>query len=91
MIAFWTPRARLDLRELTLYLASYDTRVASKAALDLFERANRLTRHPQMGRLGAEPGTRQLSTPEWKRVMVYRSADGRIEILALKDPRRQTT
>ncbi len=90
MIAFWTPRARLDLRELTLYLASYDTGNASRAALDLFGRANRLTRHPHMGRQGTEPGTRELSTPEWKRVMVYRIAGERIEVPALKDPRRQT-
>ena len=90
MIAFWTPRARSDLRDLTLYLASYNAGIAGRAALDLFGRANRLTRHPHMGRHGAEPGTRELSTPEWKRVMVYRLSGERIEILALKDPRRQT-
>jgi toxin ParE1/3/4 len=87
--AFWTAEARADLRELVLYLAEYDPAVARKAAQSFFARGNRLVDLPGLGRPGAEPGTRELSVPRWQRVMVYRIADDQVEILALRNTRRQ--
>jgi toxin ParE1/3/4 len=87
--AFWTAEARADLRELVIYLAEYDPVVARKAAQSLFARGNRLVDLPGLGRPGAEPGTRELSVPRWRRVMVYRVTNNRIEVLALRNTRRQ--
>lgn len=87
--AFWTAEARADSRELVLYLADYDPAVARKAAQSLFARANRLVDLPGLGRPGAEPQTRELSVPRWRRVMIYRVNDNRIEVLALRNTRRQ--
>ncbi len=87
--AFWTAQARADLRELVLYLADYDAVLARRAAQSLFARGNRLVDLPGLGRPGAEPGTRELSVPRWRRVMIYRVSDNRIEVLALKNTRRQ--
>ena len=88
---FWTAEARADLRELVLYLADRDAAVARKAALRFFTTANRLAAVPSMGRPGAEPGTREISLSKWKRVMVYRIRNTRVEVLALRDTRRQVT
>ena len=88
---FWTADARFDLRELTSYLAEYDPSVARRAALRFFNVANLLMELPEMGKPGAEPGTREISVPKWKRVMVYRIRGGRIEVLNLRDTRRQST
>ena len=56
-----------------------------------FNMANLLVDLPGMGRPGAEPGTREISVPKWKRVMVYRIKGGRIEVLNVRDTRRQST
>ena len=89
-IVSWTADARADLRELTSYLAEYDPRVARRAATRFFNAANRLAELPAMGRPGAEPGTRELSISNWKRVMIYRIMNDRVEVLALRDPRRKS-
>ena len=88
---FWTADARADLRELALYLADYDPAVARRAALRFFTTANRLVEVPGLGRPGAEPDTREISLSRWKRVMVYRIRNNRVEVLALRDTRRQST
>ena len=89
--AFWTPEARGDLRELALYLADYDPAIARRAATLFFAKANRLAAQPGLGRPGSEPDTHELSVPRWRRVMVYRVLADRIEVLALRNTRRQST
>jgi plasmid stabilization system protein ParE len=87
--ASWSPQARADLRALTLYLKARSPAVARVASNDLFMKADQLIRVPGMGRPGAISGTFERSIPKWHLIMVYRVTDGKVEISALQDTRRE--
>ena len=79
----WTPTAARDLE----YVRDYIAQDSVDAAIAAVERATverilagieALSRHPQLGRGGRVPGTRELVMPPY--VAVYRVAKGAVEI-----------
>ncbi|MFZ4396137.1 MAG: type II toxin-antitoxin system RelE/ParE family toxin [Kiritimatiellia bacterium] len=73
----WSPAARLDLRELFVYIAEDDPAVAAKFIRSLFHAVERLPSFPESGRIVPE-----FHDPEIREVIrrpcriVYRIKDG---------------
>jgi toxin ParE1/3/4 len=82
----WTPTAARDLEDVRDYIAQ-DSEDAAIATVEraIVERIlagiEALSRHPQLGRGGRVPGTRELIVPPY--VAVYRVAKGTVEIYAI--------
>ena len=85
----WSPRAEADLRRLITYISDRQPRAAEKASAEITASTRRLEAHPTLGRVGRLAGTRELSFPMWKQVVVYRVDDRGVEILTLRDTRMQ--
>ena len=77
----WSPEARVDLREIVLYLSEKNP-YAAKA---LFERievvATDIIDTPYIGRPGRVPGTRELVITDTPYILPYQIRSGFIEIL----------
>ena len=81
MKLIWSPEARVDLREMVLYLSGKNP-YAAKA---LFERiedaATTLIDTPHVGHPGRVPGTRELVITNTSYILPYQIRRDRIEIL----------
>jgi addiction module RelE/StbE family toxin len=88
VIVVWTPEAEQDRADIWDYIAA-DNPVAAVRMDALFsDAAARLTIHPEMGRMGTIPGTRELIVHESYR-LVYELDAGTIWVLALVNTARQ--
>jgi toxin ParE1/3/4 len=83
----WSAEADASLVQLIRFLRSRNREDAIRAAVELKALSRRLGPLPELGRAGRLPGTRELSAPDWKQVLVYRLDDAGIEIIALRDTR----
>ena len=83
----WSPRAEGELRRLLTYIRERQPAAAQRAAADITASARRLGDHPALGRGGRLDGTRELSFPKWKQILVYRVHDQGVEIITLRDTR----
>jgi toxin ParE1/3/4 len=78
----WTPTAARDLEDVRDYIAQ-DSEDATTATIEratverILAGIEALSRHPQLGRGGRVPGTRELVMPPY--VAVYRVAKGAVE------------
>jgi toxin ParE1/3/4 len=86
----WSAEADASFVQLIRFLRSRNQQAATRAAVELKALSRRLGSLPESGRAGRLPGTRELSAPEWKQVLVYRLDDVGIEIIALRDTRMKT-
>jgi toxin ParE1/3/4 len=84
----WARRARLDLVELRQRYKS--AKRAKAMATRLIEIARHLEQHPELGRVGVVPGTRELVVGGSRYVLVYTVADDGddVVVLAVVDTRR---
>jgi len=79
----WLPRALAD-RDAQLDFIAQDKPLAAIAQGDrISEQISHLIAHPEMGRLGRRPGTRELVISRTPFIVVYRIKGERIELLRL--------
>ncbi len=83
----WTPRARVDLDEITAYIAEQNPDAAQRVADYIQDEAGLLAQQPGLGRPGRKEGTRELivSKTAWHSAYIipYRVRGERIELLAV--------
>jgi toxin ParE1/3/4 len=82
MKVLWAPQAIEDLRELRAYIAKDDPAAARKVALHIVRSVETLLpNHPEMGRAGRVPGTRELVIPKTPFILPYRVHDEMVQVL----------
>jgi toxin ParE1/3/4 len=82
MTPVWSPEALDDLAALRAYIAEDDPAAAQRVALHILRNVETLLpRHPDMGRPGRVPGTRELVIPGTPFIVPYRVRDATIQVL----------
>ena len=82
MIIVWSPQAIADLASLRGYIAEDNKAAAQRVALHVIRNIEQLlSEHPDMGRAGRVPGTRELVIPQTPYIVPYRVRDNRIQVL----------
>jgi addiction module RelE/StbE family toxin len=89
MRLIWTRRATLDLAEIRLYIARNNPVAASRVATRIGQAVARLVDHPNLGRSGREPGTRELVVTRTRYVVAYRIDQESVTVLAVIHGARQ--
>ena len=79
----WHPRARTDLAELVTYIATDNPKAAYRLHDEIGRQIGILARHPQAGRLGRVPGTRELPIVGTPYIAAYRVTSSVVRILRL--------
>ena len=82
MEVVWTPEAESDRDEIWAYIAADDVRAAARIDHLFSVAAARLATHPEIGKPGRLPGTREV-LPHRRYRLVYEIDQGTIWILAL--------
>ena len=77
----WLTRALENLDEEAAYLSKESPKAAKDFVLCIQESVARLRDHPNMGRPGRVPGTRELVLTGFPYILPYRVREGYIEIL----------
>jgi toxin ParE1/3/4 len=81
MLIRWTKPAVDDLTHICDYTEEhFGSEQARRAALRIYDRVESLRTHPNIGRPGRKPKTRELNIPTFPFVVIYRVRDGAIEI-----------
>lgn len=88
MKVVWTPEAQQDREAIWDYIAVDSPRAAVKMDELFSKAASRLADHPQLGRTGRIPGTREL-IPHKSYCMVYAIEQETVWLLALVHTARQ--
>jgi len=81
MTVRWTPTALRDLDSLHAYICNDNPAAADAAVGRILAGIGALSQHPEMGRSGRVPATRELVLPPM--VVAYRLRRGALEILAI--------
>ena len=81
MKVVWTLQAVRDLAEARAYVERDNPKAAAELARRILQATARLTKHPEMGRRGKLPGTRELIVSRVPYVILYRIREGRIDLL----------
>ena len=82
MNILWSPEAIGDLTSLRAYIAEDDPAAAAKIVLHVIHNIEQLLPgHPQMGRPGRIPGTREFVFPKTPFIVPYRLQRNVIQIL----------
>ncbi|HWB10519.1 MAG TPA: type II toxin-antitoxin system RelE/ParE family toxin [Pirellulales bacterium] len=77
----WLTGATRSLRAAHRYIASENPRAAAKMAERLEVAVARLATHPELGRPGRRPGTRELVVPGVPYIVIYRVVEPEVQIL----------
>jgi len=77
----WLRRAFVNLDQEAAYIARHNPRAAAALVTEADEFTRLLTRHPDLGRPGRVPGTRELVLPHFPYILPYRVKQQRVEIL----------
>ena len=83
MTVVWSRRAIRHLAALRRYIARENPRAAQGVAQSILRAVELLQDHPQIGRAGRVPGTRELVIPKTPFVVPYRVRGGRLELIAV--------
>lgn len=83
MRLIWTRRATWDLIEIRSHIARDDPPAATRVAARIRQAVTRLTEHPNLGRLGRAPGTRELVVTRTRYVVAYSVQHESVTILAV--------
>jgi toxin ParE1/3/4 len=82
MTPVWSPEAAEDLAALRAFIEKDDPAAARRAVLHIVESIETLLcDHPEMGRSGRVPGTRELVIPGTPFIVPYRVVGNTIQIL----------
>ena len=76
----WSTLARTRLREVRAYVARDKPEAAERLATRIVAMVEALRNHPRLGRVGAEPGIRELVIGSTPYIVLYRLQDQRITI-----------
>ena len=80
----WTKRAVRHLRSAYEFWTEEKSQGAADSMLDhIFSTVELLGRHPELGRSGRIPGTRELGLRPLPFIVVYRLRKNRVEIIAV--------
>lgn len=77
----WLRRALRNLEQEAAYIAQDNARAAAALVVEADESTRLLARHPDMGRPGRVPGTRELVLQHFPYIIPYRVKEQRVEIL----------
>jgi toxin ParE1/3/4 len=77
----WLRRALLDLDAEAAYIAQDSPQSAAAFVRHIVESVRMLPDHPQMGRPGRVPGTRELIVTRFPYILPYRVREQTVEIL----------
>jgi addiction module RelE/StbE family toxin len=83
MRVLWSAAAQRALAAAKTYIANDDPAAAQRVERRILDRVAALARMPYIGRPGRRPGTRELSIPDVRYLIVYRIRDDEILILML--------
>jgi toxin ParE1/3/4 len=82
MTPVWSPEAIADIASLRAYIEQDDPAAAQRVALHIVRSVETLlSQHPEMGRPGRVPGTRELVIPRTPFIVPYRLQGGTIQVL----------
>jgi addiction module RelE/StbE family toxin len=81
MIIRWTPAALRDLESLHEYVAEDNLPAAAATVERILSGIEALSRHPDMGRKGRIPDTRELIISPY--IVVYRTKAAALDLLAI--------
>jgi toxin ParE1/3/4 len=76
----WSALARTRLREIRAYLAQDKPEAAERLALRIVALVETLRNHPHLGRVGIEPGIRELLVGGTPFIVLYRVQGQRVVI-----------
>jgi toxin ParE1/3/4 len=76
----WSALARARLREIRSYVARDKPDAAERLALRIVAMVEALRNHPHLGRVGAEPGIRELVIGSTPYIVLYRAQGERVVI-----------
>ncbi len=76
----WSPLARARLRQIRAYVARDKPEAAERLATRIVAMVEALRSHPRLGRVGAEPGIRELVIGSTPYIVLYRVQDQRVTI-----------
>ena len=76
----WSPLALARLREIRAYVAKDKPGAAEKLAVRIVSLVEALRSHPHLGRLGSQPGVRELIIGGTPYVVLYRVGTNRVRI-----------
>jgi len=76
----WSPLARSRLQEIRAFVAMDKSGAAARLAMRIVAVVEALREHPYLGRVGAEPGVRELVIGGTPYIVLYRVRDERIII-----------
>jgi len=74
----WSALARTRLREIRAYVARDKPEAAERLGTRIVAMVEALRNHPRLGRVGAEPGIRELVIGSTPYIVLYRVQDQRI-------------
>jgi toxin ParE1/3/4 len=77
----WLQRALRNLEQEAAYIARDNPQAAAALVMEADESTRLLIQHPDMGRPGRVPGTRELVLPRFPYIIPYRVKAQRVEIL----------
>ena len=77
----WTEEAAANLEHISLYIAEDNLEAALKTVSTIYERIEQLSTFPNRGRMGREPGTRELVLSPLPYIVAYRVKESTVEIL----------
>jgi toxin ParE1/3/4 len=82
VIIVWSPEATDDLLSLRAYIADSNPDAAQRVALNVVEAVEQLlSDHPDLGRPGRVPGTRELVVAGTAYIVPYRIQANRVHVL----------
>jgi toxin ParE1/3/4 len=76
----WSPLARARLREVRAFVALDKPDAAGRLAMRIVAVVEALRTHPRLGRIGSEPGVRELPVAGTPYVILYRIRGKRVTI-----------
>ena len=76
----WSALARTRLREIQAYVARDKPEAAERLTLRIVALVETLRNHPHLGRVGAEPGIRELVIGNTPYIVLYRVQGRRVTI-----------
>jgi plasmid stabilization system protein ParE len=76
----WSALARTRLREIRAYLARDKPEAAERLAMRIVALVETLRNHPHLGRVGAEPGIRELVIGSTPYIVLYRVQGHRVTV-----------
>ena len=83
MKVLWTAPALRELEAIGDYIARDNSSASARVVTRVFDRVDALADHPESGRPGRIPGTRELVITGTPFIVPYRIRDNRIEILSV--------